>query len=244
MEEKLSKQLGYVIAYLIPGFVGLYGLSTLVPDLKGWLGTAGKPESSFGGPLFVLLASLGIGVFLSGARYFVFDKGLWKWPWLSRWFNIPEKLSADEEAAVKRDEKTRAVHEDYREQFYRYYEFYANTSLAIALWLIAWMLATPVVSWPPAVLWAFVAAQIVLIPSAGSALKNLRDKRRALVASGSQPTKGPSNDERRRGPQEGGDTAAAAATEGHPTATTGAPSTEAPAAPAPALPAKVLRISK
>jgi hypothetical protein len=66
MRDVTSDSFVILIAYLIPGFIILWGLSQFSPDVRSWMGTAGKNGQSVGGFLYVTIASVAAG--LSGPR--------------------------------------------------------------------------------------------------------------------------------------------------------------------------------
>jgi hypothetical protein len=73
MDERLSKSFGYLISFVLPGFLGLWAAGYFAHDVRDWLEQAGRQDSSFGSGAAVFLAALGIGIVLSGVRYIVMD---------------------------------------------------------------------------------------------------------------------------------------------------------------------------
>jgi hypothetical protein len=197
MDDKLSRAFGHVIAFLIPGFVALWGLSYIVGDIRAWLGTAGSASTTVGSFFIVVIASLGLGVFVSGARYFVFDEGLLNYDW----FSVPAPAPDDVEAR-RLEERTQSAYEDLRDQFYRYYQFYANAAVALALSFIAWAAtgAAATIPWW-AVTGGFLLGELVLVASARDSITKFRNKKRALLSAlpPARGGEGSPHDERRRG---------------------------------------------
>ncbi len=124
--DQTSKNFGLVIAFLVPGFIGLWALSYFDPTAAKWLGTAAEKETTVGGFLFVVVASLGIGVFLSGARYFVFDKFLLK------------DLGGRPDVEDANRKEAEASYQSLKADYYQFYQFYANTAVALVLAFGAW----------------------------------------------------------------------------------------------------------
>jgi len=190
--RELAEKFPKFIAFLIPGFLSLWGLSRYVGDVRQWLGTASSASTSVGGFLFVVLASLGLGVFVSGVRYFLFDKFLLRW-------GVPKQVS-DEEEAARTDALTQAVYEDLRDQFYRYYQFYANTAVALVFALVLWWFGGGLAALPgskrAAVLSGAVVALVFLYFSARDSITKFRNKKATLLSRSQQER---SDDERRRG---------------------------------------------
>lgn len=65
---------GLVIAYFLPGLIGLYGLSFWSKTLRETFSTFLTSESNIGLFLIVLLASLAIGLTANGLRWLVFER--------------------------------------------------------------------------------------------------------------------------------------------------------------------------
>ena len=71
--DNLSKSFGLTIAFLIPGAVGLYAASYFVPEIRDWFAVHDKTTVSVGGFLFVILGSIGMGVFVGAIRWAVLE---------------------------------------------------------------------------------------------------------------------------------------------------------------------------
>jgi hypothetical protein len=166
----ISKGFGLIIAFLQPGLVGLYALSYVEPAIREWFGLASTQNASVGGFLFVVVASVGMGVFLSGLRWLVLD-------WA---FADPPAVDSRRRAI---DPQTEAIYEDIRSQHYRYYQFYANMLCAIVLLYVAWF-ATTAPSWPVARLrfGVLVVACVILFLSARDAVTKYDQKVLHLLA--------------------------------------------------------------
>jgi hypothetical protein len=187
MDEKISKAFGQLIAFVIPGFVTLWGMSYIVRDLNAWLGIGTYKDGQF---LFALIASIGLGVFVSGLRFIVFDKVVFG----SGRLGVPAPVEDAREAALRKDHQ--ATYDDWREQHYRFYQFYSNTAVALVLSFVAWLVAgagaTVSSRW---IVGTFLFAEGVLSYSARDSITKYRMKRKALIDSAAG---GDSGDERRR----------------------------------------------
>ena len=73
MNEALGKYFGLVIAFLIPGFVGLWGISYVFPIVKIWIIPPDMANATIASFFYVLLASLTIGMMLSAIRWMFID---------------------------------------------------------------------------------------------------------------------------------------------------------------------------
>jgi hypothetical protein len=121
-----ARNFGLLIAYLIPGFITLWGLSFSSESVRTWLvgGAAGGP--SVGSALYVLIASVACGMTASAFRWALIDSlhhrtGLTK-PVLNE-ARLAETLEAFDYLV---------------EHHYRYYQFYGNTLVATVVAYAAW----------------------------------------------------------------------------------------------------------
>lgn len=117
MQQPTKQTFGLLIAYVIPGAVLLFGLSTIL-EVASWIVSAGG-EPSIGGFLYSTLASIGLGMTVSAARWLTLDSlhhatGIKKPDWDFA------RLTCNVEAFSL-----------LVEHHYRYYQFYSNTLLAV-----------------------------------------------------------------------------------------------------------------
>jgi len=130
---KLSSiDFGVVIAFVAPGFVAFQAISYHMPTAGAWMSAASERDQSVGVFLFVLLASLSLGLVVSGVRALVIDK-LFCWP------RLPWGLSVQHYTIdwSKVDENKLLVLTTIRDNFYRYYQFYSNSVVALVVWALA-----------------------------------------------------------------------------------------------------------
>src|SRR5688572_26532062 len=69
-----SRQFGLMIAYVLPGFIGLAGLAPIVPLFAEWLRPLGQADLGIGPPLYAVLAAMAIGSILSCFRWILLDR--------------------------------------------------------------------------------------------------------------------------------------------------------------------------
>jgi hypothetical protein len=138
MHETIPKYFGLTIAFLAPGLLGVYALSFFAPPVADWLGLAARQDANLGGFLFAFVASIGMGVFISGLRWLVLD---WAMPQCPT-FDYSKLSDPNVERAV---EFARVHH-------YQFYQFYSNTLCALVLVFAAWFwTADPRPNWWPSV---------------------------------------------------------------------------------------------
>lgn len=119
MRDVSNRNFGLLIAYLVPGVVGLWGLSYLVPELRPWL--VGQPfeQPTVGGFLYLTLGAVTLGMIASVVRWAVLDtihhaSGLEAPRWSDE--RLHERLSGYDWLV---------------ENHYRYYQFYGNTLISL-----------------------------------------------------------------------------------------------------------------
>ena len=126
---------GVVIAFVAPGFVALQAAASYVHTVAQWMAAASEKEQSIGVFLFVLLASLSVGLAVSGVRALLVD-GLLRWSFWGK-CAVPQ-LNLD---WSKVDDKTLPVLVTIRDAHYRFYQFYSNTLVALVFWMVSHVLS-------------------------------------------------------------------------------------------------------
>ena len=119
---------GLLIAYVIPGFVLLCGLSYRIGAVRAWLHAPPDIPAGLESALFITLASIAAGMLASAVRWCLVDS-FHHWTGVTRpeWDDgqLQENLSAFE-AVV--------------EAHYRYYQCHANLLVAIGAAYLCWRL--------------------------------------------------------------------------------------------------------
>lgn len=124
MTTSSSSQFGLLVAYLLPGFIGLAGLAPLLPALATWLQPSSYTEASLGPPVYAILAATTVGMITSCVRWLVVDR-------MHRWAGLTPPVWDD-----RRLERQLAAFSFLVENQYRYYQFAANSLIAI-VWAYA-----------------------------------------------------------------------------------------------------------
>ena len=119
MQNLHSKNFGLIMAFLLPGFISLWGVSYHSETVRVWISASQESSPTVGGFLYVTLASLAMGLGISAIRWALID-GLFhrtgiRAPDLD-FSNLPERLEAFEGLV---------------ENHYRYYQFYSNGLVAV-----------------------------------------------------------------------------------------------------------------
>jgi hypothetical protein len=122
-----SKQFGFIIAYLLPGFIALGGLAPVVPAIARWLQpvSAGQYDLGVGPPLYTLLGAIAIGLLLSCFRWALIDHA-------HQAMGVRRPVWDDGELDRVLDGFDYLV-----QNHFRYYEFCGNALLAILIAYLA-----------------------------------------------------------------------------------------------------------
>ncbi len=119
MNDLSERNFGLAIAYLIPGFVVLGVLGRYSGTIRGWLAVAPESGPAVGGFLYATLASMGLGLCVSAARWLTLDQ-------LHHRTGIrpPQWDFSALQANLEAFDSTIQNH-------YRHYQFYGNTLVAL-----------------------------------------------------------------------------------------------------------------
>jgi hypothetical protein len=124
VKDVTEKNFGVIIAFLLPGFLLLWGLSYSRTDLASWLlNMSNKDAPLIGSFLYATIASLALGLVTSAVRMALFDEFL---------YCITRLKSPNINSAKLKNKETREAFNAAIENHYRYYQYYANSLIAIA----------------------------------------------------------------------------------------------------------------
>ncbi len=158
--KSASLDFGTVIAFVAPGFVAFKSLTYYSPTARNWMNAAASNQQTFGVFLFVLLASIALGIGVSGLRALLFDN-LFHCRCLRGWRIERPRVA------------WRGITDDQRqalsmliEGFYRYYQFYSNSLVALLALLFARVTGYPEARWSLGAVAALAFASLTLLWSA------------------------------------------------------------------------------
>ncbi len=119
MIESSSKYFGLVVAYLLPGFIGLAGIVPLWPAIAQWFRPVSQGDLGIGPTTYAILAAITAGMIVSCFRWLLIDhlhhaNGIRRPRWEDS--RLGENLGAFNYLV---------------EVHYRYYQFYSNCLVAI-----------------------------------------------------------------------------------------------------------------
>ena len=181
MNTPLSNEnFGLVIAYVLPGFVALWGVSYFSPTVESWITATQQGAPSVAGFMYVTVASLAAGLTVSAVRWAIIDNihhltGVVPPAW--NFVNLDDKLQG---------------FLTLNESHYRYYQFYANMFISAGFTYSAWLV------WNGKGLiasagWAnlyFVVLEIVLFADSRDTLAKYYSRVAQLLGTLSTPKKG------------------------------------------------------
>ena len=128
VQDVSSKNFGLLIAYLIPGFTTLWGISYYSPIVRSWLGSTATSNASVGGFLYVTLASVGAGLTVSTIRWLIID-------FIHHHTGIPQPAWDFSKLG-----QTVAAYDVLKEIHYRYFQFYSNGLVALTIaFVLRWV---------------------------------------------------------------------------------------------------------
>jgi hypothetical protein len=128
MKDITDKNFGPIIAFCLPGFILLFALSLSIPEVKEWLAIASSAGgASIGGFLYATLASLSLGLILSGVRWATVDQILEREFWL-----FGKQLPSIDFKQLDNKDKL-AAFLAVIENHYRYYQYYSNSLVAVVI---------------------------------------------------------------------------------------------------------------
>jgi hypothetical protein len=141
MRDLNGSNFGIAIAYLIPGFITLWGLAQLDPAVTDWVQNAAQGDLTIGGFLYATLASLSLGLITSTLRWAIIDT-------IHHRTGLSRPQLSFENLAKRTDAFARIV-----EGRYHFYQAHSNSAVAVFIaescWLISgasWLTLLPAVA--------------------------------------------------------------------------------------------------
>lgn len=127
MKDLTATSFGYVIAFLLPGLFGMYGLGLLSPQIAALLRPALTTDTTVGPSVIMLLTALTVGLILSAIRYLIFEKLVCH----------NKSLDGDLFARLIKADQL-ALFKEIADAHYRYHQFYGGCFIAAAITYSGW----------------------------------------------------------------------------------------------------------
>ena len=128
VKDLTSTSFGYIIAFLLPGLLGLYAMSYWSSRASELIGPALKAEANVGPSIILLLIALGIGLCVSALRFFLFEK------LLCRAHTFPADMFSKLRAEGRLTSFKAVV-----DEHYRYHQFYGGCAVAVLILYAGWL---------------------------------------------------------------------------------------------------------
>ena len=129
MKDLTVTSFGLIIAYLLPGFVGLYGLSFWSLSLRKIFSTFLTTESNIGLFLIVLLASLVVGMLAHGLRWLLVE--VW---------GSPSKYRVEPSLYAKLSgERKLSAFRTIVDEWYRYHQWWGGIAVVAPIGYLGWI---------------------------------------------------------------------------------------------------------
>jgi len=169
MSTLSNQNFGLIIAYLLPGFAALWGVSYFSPTVESWINASQQGSPTVAGFMYVTLASLAAGVTVSAVRWALVDHlhhatGIVPPAW--KFAHLEKKLQG---------------YLTLIENHYRYYQFYANMFIAAAFAFSAKLLADGPGPHPVAVTCGFLVLEMVLFAGSRDTLHKYYSRTQQLL---------------------------------------------------------------
>lgn len=128
MKDITSTSFGLVMAYLLPGLVGLYGASFWLPPIRQMLRTFLTVQSNVGLFLIAILVALIIGLLVTAFRGLIFE----------HWFCRSDRLGSADFANLAIEAKLVAFRAAVDEH-YRYHQFWGGMTVVMPIPYAGWL---------------------------------------------------------------------------------------------------------
>jgi hypothetical protein len=171
MSTLSNQNFGLIIAYLLPGFVALWGVSYFSPTVTGWIAASQHDAPTVAGFMYVTLASLAAGVTVSAVRWAIIDHlhhvtGIVPPAW--KFTHLEDKLQG---------------YLTLVENHYRFYQYYSNTFIAAAFAFSARLLSEEPAPHPVAATCGFLILEMVLFAGSRDTLNKFYSRTQQLLNS-------------------------------------------------------------
>ncbi len=185
MKEVSNQSFGLMVAYVLPGFLALWGMSCFSETVKSWLVVPAHVQPTVGGFLYLTLGSLYAGMTVSAIRWAVIDN-------LHHATGIPRpnwKFSSLQSALP--------AFSFLVENHYRYYQFYANCLVSMVfVGLTVVLTGGPWTGQPCLLGTGFVFIGVVFFAASRDTLRKYYERASQLLESCPRAEKGESHGER------------------------------------------------
>lgn len=170
VKDVTSNNFGVLIAYLVPGAMALWGLSSFSPSMRAWFASSPTDAPTISGFLYLTVASLAVGMIVTAIRWACVDL-----------IHAATGLTAPDLDFSQLPGKVDA----YRlliEIHYVHYQFYSNACVATA---IAWICHRITVQPPCQISWidpAFLLVEGIFFLTSRDTLRKYQQRTKQLLS--------------------------------------------------------------
>ena len=133
MQQVSDRNFGLLIAYIVPGFLALIGVSVIWPTVGVWLSIASVEQMpTVAGFLYITIASIGMGMTVSAIRWITLDQ-------VHEHTGVPRPIWDDAKLQDNYDAFLMVV-----EHHYRHYQFHGNSLVSMMIVYVARLMATEI----------------------------------------------------------------------------------------------------
>lgn len=164
MEKILSVSFGYLIAFILPGFVVVLSLTPYSQLLQNWLKVTYSASPNVSAFICVIFLSLIVGITISAIRWLIFDHIIFR--------KLTNRIAElDYSKLSLQIERFKYINEGH----YQFYQFYANMFISMFTAYLFFCLVGIVY------LFIFVAIEILLLYASADCLKKFCSKAEDLA---------------------------------------------------------------
>jgi hypothetical protein len=125
MKEVSSSNFGILVAFILPGFMVLWGVSYFSETVRVWLSASDNSVPTVGGFMYVTLASVAAGMIASTVRWATIDR-------IHRWTGLRQP-----DWDFSRLQENVAAYTVLNEIHYKYYQCHSNAEVALVFVYLA-----------------------------------------------------------------------------------------------------------
>jgi hypothetical protein len=180
VKDITSTSFGYIIGFLLPGLLSLYGLAFWSSRVEKIMQPASNIAATIGPSVILLLAALAAGLIVSAIRCYVFEKFVCRETQFEK--DMFSRLGTGEKLS-----SFRAVVDEH----YRYHQFYGGCFVGLAIAYFGWLWNTyPTLTW----IWravslvGFVVVEALMFVTATDAYEKYIDRGNTIVKGGATAT--------------------------------------------------------
>ena len=171
MKDITEGNFGVVIAFWLPGFLLLWGLSYSFPALALWLDKESATDApSIGDFLYATIASLAVGLLISAVRWLFVDQLFFRLCGLLLSNLRRPKL----DFSLLKNKDTLEAFSAAVNNHYRYYQYYSNTFISLTIVYVTYASEKKGVWFSQLTIWSLLL-EVALLLASGDCIRKYHD---------------------------------------------------------------------